>query len=192
MRDPLADLLNRAAFTDGASRALLIYSWTCLVVSKRFALARARITLRDQDRSLKGGRGSFHLAPRPINRWARPMSLEAHRCAMWGWTTKTSPHALRLVVAGVFERHPDARVILGHRGERLPFYLGRYDSRYATMRLDDDEQPPSGSSVWRRKATTIASSFADSTVEAAAFGPVGRSAKAVCALHLAAAFGWTP
>ena len=111
---------------------------------------------------------------------------------MWGWTTGTSSHALRLVVAGVFERHPGARVILGHRGECLPFHLGRYDSRYATMRLDDDEQPSSGSSVWGRKATTIASSFADSTVEAAAFDPVGRSAKAVRALHLATVFDLTP
>ncbi len=65
--------------------------------------------------------------------------------AMWGWTTETSSHALRLVVAGVFERHPGAQLILGHMGECLPFHLWRFDSRYAVTQHDDYSlsQPPS-------------------------------------------------
>ena len=50
---------------------------------------------------------------------------------MWSWTTETSAHALRLVVAGVFERHPRAQIILGHMGEGLPFHMWRFDRRYA-------------------------------------------------------------
>lgn len=50
---------------------------------------------------------------------------------VWEWTTETSTHALRLVVAGVFDRWPRAQVILGHMGETLPFVLWRLDSRYA-------------------------------------------------------------
>ena len=65
--------------------------------------------------------------------------------AMWGWTTETATHALRLVVGGIFERHPEAQLILGHMGECLPFHLWRFDSRYATSRHDDYTlpQPPS-------------------------------------------------
>ena len=54
--------------------------------------------------------------------------------ATWGWSFDTATHALRLIVKGVFERHPRANVILGHMGENLPFYLWRLNSRYATTR----------------------------------------------------------
>ena len=54
--------------------------------------------------------------------------------ATWGWSFDTATHALRLIVKGVFERNPRAKVILGHMGENLPFYLWRLDSRFATTR----------------------------------------------------------
>ena len=54
--------------------------------------------------------------------------------ATWGWAFDTATHALRLIVKGVFEKHPRAKVILGHMGENLPFYLWRLDSRFATTR----------------------------------------------------------
>ena len=37
--------------------------------------------------------------------------------ATWGWSFDTATHALRLIVKGVFEKHPNANVILGHMGE---------------------------------------------------------------------------
>src|SRR5437764_4134668 len=52
--------------------------------------------------------------------------------------------------------------------------------------------PSSGSQVCRRKATTIASSSIDSTVELGCFGPVGRSATKLRLRHLAAVFGLVP
>ena len=51
--------------------------------------------------------------------------------AFWSWTCETASHALRLVLNGVFDRHPSAKVILGHMGEALPFELWRFDSRTA-------------------------------------------------------------
>ena len=38
---------------------------------------------------------------------------------------------LRLVLAGVFDRYPAAQVIVGHGGEALPYFLWRFDSRFA-------------------------------------------------------------
>jgi 2,3-dihydroxybenzoate decarboxylase len=50
---------------------------------------------------------------------------------VWEWTTETSSHALRLIVSGVFDRFPRAKLILGHMGEAIPYELWRLDSRYA-------------------------------------------------------------
>ena len=58
--------------------------------------------------------------------------------ATWGWSFDTATHALRLIVKGVFEKHPNAKVILGHMGENLPFYLWRLDSRYSSTRYRND------------------------------------------------------
>lgn len=49
------------------------------------------------------------------------------------WASATAAHALRLVFGGVFDRHPGARIILGHMGEFLPFQLSRIDARQADL-----------------------------------------------------------
>ena len=50
---------------------------------------------------------------------------------LWSWGVETATHAMRIVTAGVFDRHPDARLILGHMGEAIPFQMWRIDSRWA-------------------------------------------------------------
>lgn len=47
----------------------------------------------------------------------------------WGWAFETGSHALRVILAGVFDRFPKATMILGHMGEFLPFSLVRLDDR---------------------------------------------------------------
>ena len=54
----------------------------------------------------------------------------------WSWMAETSGHALRMVYGGVFDRHPDATLILGHMGEFLPFMRSRLDSRYRVRQHD--------------------------------------------------------
>jgi 2,3-dihydroxybenzoate decarboxylase len=49
--------------------------------------------------------------------------------AAWGWSAETGAHALRVIVGGIFDRFPKARMILGHMGETIPLYLWRIDSR---------------------------------------------------------------
>jgi 2,3-dihydroxybenzoate decarboxylase len=46
----------------------------------------------------------------------------------WGYTVETATQAIRLVLSGVFDAHPNLKVILGHLGETLPFLLWRIDS----------------------------------------------------------------
>jgi 2,3-dihydroxybenzoate decarboxylase len=49
---------------------------------------------------------------------------------IWGWSADTGAHALRLVFGGTFKRFPRLKIILGHMGETLPFFLWRFDSRF--------------------------------------------------------------
>lgn len=46
-----------------------------------------------------------------------------------GFAADTSLHAMRLILSGVFEKYPRLKIILGHLGEALPFWLWRMDSR---------------------------------------------------------------
>lgn len=43
----------------------------------------------------------------------------------WGWHSETAIHVLRLYAAGVFDRFPRLKIIVGHFGEMLPFMLQR-------------------------------------------------------------------
>jgi len=45
----------------------------------------------------------------------------------WGYTVETATLGIRLVLSGVFEKHPKLKIILGHLGETLPFLLWRID-----------------------------------------------------------------
>jgi 2,3-dihydroxybenzoate decarboxylase len=40
---------------------------------------------------------------------------------MWSWAPRTGGHAMRLILGGVFDRYPNARVILDSRFEVLDF-----------------------------------------------------------------------
>jgi uncharacterized protein len=46
----------------------------------------------------------------------------------WGWHLDAATAALRLILRGTFERHPDLQVVLGHWGEMLLFWTDRADS----------------------------------------------------------------
>jgi 2,3-dihydroxybenzoate decarboxylase len=51
--------------------------------------------------------------------------------AAWGYTVETATTAIRMVLSGVFDKHPNLKVILGHLGETLPFLVWRVDHAIA-------------------------------------------------------------
>lgn len=64
--------------------------------------------------------------------------------ATWSWTCETATHALRLIFGGTFDLFPNLKIILGHMGETIPFYLWRIDSRAMTSTQGRSmRQPPS-------------------------------------------------
>jgi predicted TIM-barrel fold metal-dependent hydrolase len=54
----------------------------------------------------------------------------------WGWHLEAALAALRLIVRGTFDRHPDLQLVLGHWGELLLFWLDRADSLSRVAGLD--------------------------------------------------------
>jgi 5-carboxyvanillate decarboxylase len=53
--------------------------------------------------------------------------------AIYGFAVETGLHALRIIVGGVFDRFPGLRMILGHLGEALPYWLFRIDFMHRAM-----------------------------------------------------------
>src|SRR4051812_4220482 len=51
--------------------------------------------------------------------------------AGWGFTVEAATTALRMVLSGVFEKHPNLKCILGHLGEGIPFLMARMDEALA-------------------------------------------------------------
>jgi predicted TIM-barrel fold metal-dependent hydrolase len=53
----------------------------------------------------------------------------------WGWHAEAGLAALRLILAGTFDRHPDLQMILGHWGEMLVAFADRADALTKTTHL---------------------------------------------------------
>jgi predicted TIM-barrel fold metal-dependent hydrolase len=78
----------------------------------------------------------FYLHPRPPLAGMLPL-YEGHAWLFgptWTFAADTSLHALRLIGSGLFDEFPRLKIILGHLGEGLPFYLWRIDNRNNWMK----------------------------------------------------------
>ena len=65
----------------------------------------------------------------------------------WGFGHETATHAVRLMLSGLFDRHPGVQVILGHLAEGLPFLLPRLEHRL------DKQKDGAGLGSARRKVS---------------------------------------
>jgi len=50
--------------------------------------------------------------------------------AIFGFGVETALHILRIIVSGAFDRFPNLKIVIGHMGEALPFWLYRLDYMY--------------------------------------------------------------
>lgn len=51
--------------------------------------------------------------------------------AAWGYTVEAATQAIRMILSGVFDAHPKLKIILGHLGEGLPFFVWRIHNALA-------------------------------------------------------------
>ena len=74
---------------------------------------------------------TLYLHPRsPSPQMIDPFMKYGMVAALWGFQAEVGAHAIRLIMSGVFDRHPRLKVVLGHLGEALPFWLWRLDNIY--------------------------------------------------------------
>lgn len=53
--------------------------------------------------------------------------------AIYGFGVDTGMHLIRIIFAGAFDHHPDLRLVVGHLGEALPFWMYRVDHFHAVQ-----------------------------------------------------------
>jgi 5-carboxyvanillate decarboxylase len=53
--------------------------------------------------------------------------------AIFGFGVETGLHVLRIIVSGVFDRFPRLKLVIGHLGEALPYWLFRIDFMHNRM-----------------------------------------------------------
>lgn len=70
----------------------------------------------------------------------------------WGWHVDVGTHVLRLYSAGLFDRFPTLKLIIGHNGEGLPMFLDRIDS--TGLRNDT-----TFNAVWEKNIWSTTSAF---------------------------------
>ena len=78
----------------------------------------------------EANRAPIYLHPR------MPSMLAAYRdygmsAAVWGYQAEAGLHAMRLILSGTLDRHPELTIVLGHLGEGIPYWLRRIDNRHA-------------------------------------------------------------
>lgn len=58
-----------------------------------------------------------------------------------GFAAETALHAMRLIYSGVFDKYPDLKIILGHGGEGLPYWLTRIDESWLQPIMPGEPRP---------------------------------------------------
>ncbi len=70
----------------------------------------------------------IYIHPRPLPGAAIGPYLDQELWAgIWGYAAETGLHALRLITSGAFDRFPKLKIVLGHMGEGLPYFVYRID-----------------------------------------------------------------
>lgn len=70
----------------------------------------------------------IYIHPRaPSSGMAGPYLKHGLETAIWGYGAETGLHGVRLLASGIFDRFPHLKIILGHMGEGIPFWLWRLD-----------------------------------------------------------------
>jgi len=70
----------------------------------------------------------IYIHPRsPAAQMAAAFKKYGLETGIWGFQAETGLHGLRLICGGVFDQFPRLKIVLGHLGEGLPYWLYRLD-----------------------------------------------------------------
>ena len=109
----------------------------------------------------------IYLHPRaPSNGMAAPFRDYSIGGSIWGFGAEAGTHAVRLIMSGTFDRFPKLRIVLGHMGESLPFWMWRLDHMAARRQRDGRMKPLQllPSAYFKRNFAVTTSGFEDADV----------------------------
>jgi 5-carboxyvanillate decarboxylase len=91
--------------------------------------------------ALAGEDATLYLHPRaPSPQMLAPFLDYGMIAALWGFQAEAGTHAIKLILSGTLDRYPNLKIVLGHMGEALLFWLWRLDNIYEkTYRWADDQ-----------------------------------------------------
>lgn len=71
---------------------------------------------------------AIYIHPRaPSDGMAAPFDDYRLEAAVWGYGIEVGTHAVRLIMSGVLDRFENLKIVIGHMGEAVPFWLWRLD-----------------------------------------------------------------
>ena len=107
----------------------------------------------------------LYIHPRaPSDGMAAPFGDYRMEGSIWGYGMETGTHAVRLMLSGVLDRFPRLRIVLGHMGEALPFWLWRLDYMAAPGSRAALRNQLKPSEYFRRNFAITTSGLEDPTV----------------------------
>ncbi|MGA9275650.1 amidohydrolase family protein [Ilumatobacter sp.] len=86
----------------------------------------------------------------------------------FGWPYETSAAMARMVFSGLFERHPDLKVITHHLGAMIPFFEGRIDTGWGQQLGSRTTGGALGSSISRPPIDYFRQFYADTAISGSA------------------------
>ncbi|MFI8426092.1 amidohydrolase family protein [Streptomyces sp. NPDC085479] len=114
----------------------------------------------------------LHPTPAPAGTWGLLKDRPELVGPLYSWAAETGGHALRIILGGVFDDFPGARLIVGHMGEFLPYHAPRLDVqiRNINTRVPLRKKP---SEYLRENIAITTSGVMDDTMLQAAIESVG-------------------
>ena len=107
----------------------------------------------------------LYIHPRaPSDGMAAPFRDYRMEGSIWGYGMETGTHAVRLMLSGVLDRFPRLRIVLGHMGEALPFWLWRLDYMASPGSRADLRNQLKASEYFRRNFAITTSGLEDPVV----------------------------
>ncbi|MGA9278289.1 amidohydrolase family protein, partial [Ilumatobacter sp.] len=86
----------------------------------------------------------------------------------FGWPYETSAAMARMVFSGLFDRHPDLKVITHHLGAMIPFFEGRIDAGWGQQLGSRTSDGALGSNITRAPIEYFRQFYADTAISGSA------------------------
>lgn len=86
----------------------------------------------------------------------------------FGWPYETSAAMARMVFSGLFDRHPDLKIITHHLGAMIPFFEGRIDAGWGQQLGSRTSGETMGSSITRPPIDYFKLFYADTAISGSA------------------------